>query len=445
MLQISSIEGFKMNKRCKTIFRVVGFSLSVFIGLAYLSNVFFVSGANYTETRAFYMEPENSLDVLFVGSSSCVRAVSPMKMWDEYGFASYSRATTSQSPAVTYELLKDALTYQQPKVVVLFCEWLWKEYDYVELEGNVRPAVDGMKISWEKLELVNYICTKDSRQSRLSYLFPFFRYHDRWSELEGDDFKVDFKPVSSYNKGQNIIYRSAETINVNSATEVAIQTYNGSLDFCAESVKYYQKAIDLCKKNNIDVVIVKGSKYMDWAIENSKVLGKFAEENSCLFLDYNYGDFADDLGIKYPDDYVDQGHLNYYGSLKFSMHLGGVLKETYKLPDRRGNKDYQKWNDDLEDYYIQNLKADIVLINNKIQCNIIGRDDIDNSGIGFQYILYKDGEYLDDTEIIAESEYTYEIAEPGTYKIQVYVYDNGIMVNRFGASLESGAYPSERY
>ena len=38
------------------------------------------------EIHAFYSEPEDTIDVLYVGSSPLLRGVSPMVMWQEHGF-----------------------------------------------------------------------------------------------------------------------------------------------------------------------------------------------------------------------------------------------------------------------------------------------------------------------------------------------------------------------
>lgn len=41
------------------------------------------------EIHAFYSEPEDTIDVLYVGSSPLLRGVSPMVMWQEHGFTGY--------------------------------------------------------------------------------------------------------------------------------------------------------------------------------------------------------------------------------------------------------------------------------------------------------------------------------------------------------------------
>ena len=74
------------------------------------------------EIHAFYSEPEDTIDVLYVGSSPLLRGVSPMVMWQEHGFTGYVRASALQAPSVSYGLLAESLKYQNPELVVLLCD-----------------------------------------------------------------------------------------------------------------------------------------------------------------------------------------------------------------------------------------------------------------------------------------------------------------------------------
>ena len=83
------------------------------------------------EIHAFYSEPEDTIDVLYVGSSPLLRGVSPMVMWQEHGFTGYVRASALQAPSVSYGLLAESLKYQNPELVVLLCDNIFSDYDYI--------------------------------------------------------------------------------------------------------------------------------------------------------------------------------------------------------------------------------------------------------------------------------------------------------------------------
>ena len=67
----------------------------------------------------FYQMEEDSVDVLFLGSSVVVNAFSPQEIYDTYGIRSYNLASEEQSIFLSYYWLKEALRYQNPQVVVL--------------------------------------------------------------------------------------------------------------------------------------------------------------------------------------------------------------------------------------------------------------------------------------------------------------------------------------
>lgn len=89
-----------------------------------------------------------------------------------------------QAPSVSYGLLAESLEYQSPEVVVLVCDNLFQSYDYAQQEGDMRRAMDGMKFSRYKWDIIQEVTAADERQTTLSYLFPLLRYHERWKEFD---------------------------------------------------------------------------------------------------------------------------------------------------------------------------------------------------------------------------------------------------------------------
>ena len=131
----------------------------------------------------FYQMEEDSVDVLFLGSSVVVNAFSPQEIYDTYGIRSYNLASEEQSIFLSYYWLKEALRYQNPQVVVLDTRFLFPQH----LEGTntiepmTRKCLDPMKWSSVKAEAVNAVCEMDPVQSKLSYYLTNIRYHSRWT------------------------------------------------------------------------------------------------------------------------------------------------------------------------------------------------------------------------------------------------------------------------
>ena len=72
-----------------------------------------------TDPLAVSSQPENSLDVLFLGDSEAYSGFVPMALWKDTGIASFVCASVDQKPYETEDFLREALKNQSPKVVVL--------------------------------------------------------------------------------------------------------------------------------------------------------------------------------------------------------------------------------------------------------------------------------------------------------------------------------------
>lgn len=302
------------------------------------------------EIHAFYDEPRNSVDVLYIGSSPMLRGVSPMLMWKEQGFTGYSRASALQAPSVSYGLLAESLERQTPELVVLLADNIFLEYDYAAREGDLRRGLDGMKISKHKLEIISKVTAEDDRQTMLSYLFPLFRYHERWKEVDlGED-----KPVPllehSVKKG-HVYLKGGEPRQY--PPQFMEPTGGEAPAFDPEAKAYIEKSVALCQEKEIPVLFLHLPK-MAWTYEQSQEVAAFAEELGVDYLDCDVAEVRNLLGIDPQTDYYDQGHMNMEGSLKLSHWLGEYLKETYALPDHRGDSAYSRWD---EDYLVYGEKV----------------------------------------------------------------------------------------
>ena len=189
-----------MNKALKTCIRLGIFLIIFFLIFAYLSAVFFPKWKNVDNTRpgieTFYAQPRDSIDVLFLGTSSFRNGFSPITIWEETGITSYLRATAGQLPLVSYYYLLEALEYQQPKVVVLEGASLFSNSDVDKNESAIRKSVDPMRLSRTKLMLIRDVVSASKNQTFVSYIFPLLRYHDRWKELERLDF--EYRQIDQY-------------------------------------------------------------------------------------------------------------------------------------------------------------------------------------------------------------------------------------------------------
>lgn len=104
----------------KTILRITCFVLILCMVLGYVNKVFKVKyGDGIYGVTKFYELDDNTVDVLFLGSSHAYEDFNTGTLWDEFGIASYILAGSVQPMWNTYYYLKEALKTQTPELIIL--------------------------------------------------------------------------------------------------------------------------------------------------------------------------------------------------------------------------------------------------------------------------------------------------------------------------------------
>lgn len=294
--------------------------------------------------KGFYEEEKDSLDLLFIGNSDVYRGVTPMELWDEYGIASYAYTAPGERLWTGYYLLKEALEYQNPKVIIMDVDNVFTVSH--SSSGNYRKVFDNMKNNSIKWEALNDPIYEFSLGNKLSYYFPIFIYHNRYAELTKDDFKYAFydyhfaykgldmigKQVP-YEKGFDYMDEKAETKEIPDKTKV-----------------YLDKMVKLCKDNNIELVLMELPSASSWNMAKHNAISEYANNNDLPFIDFNLN--QDETSFDWMTDTSDGGdHLNIYGAQKITKYLGNYLDKNYDLPDRRNDDKYKIWHEDSKKYH----------------------------------------------------------------------------------------------
>ncbi|MDO4537102.1 MAG: hypothetical protein Q4B54_02990 [Coriobacteriales bacterium] len=298
--------------------------LTVFVVLvAALSYVFHPKdnsperGMMEAKAHAFMGEPENSLDVLFIGDSRVYTSFSPMQMWQEYGFTSHAIGTDSQQMPYTNTLLKRAFAKQKPKVVVF-------ETDFLFMRFRLEDA--GFRL--------------------LSDYVPFFEYHSRWKNLSLADF---VEPIRYSWTDPCKGFKVDATINTEPDEEVRKVAKHKMHGLARYGDVYMERFVKMCHENGAIPVFVSAPSTNATGGEHHEIPESLAKELGMDYLDLN--EKLDEVGIDWSHDTVDGGeHLNLYGAEKVSHYVGAYLQESYGLPDHRKDKAYESWNEAYDTY-----------------------------------------------------------------------------------------------
>ena len=286
--------------------------------------------------KGFYKEPKNSLDVVFMGNSDVYRGISPITLWDEYGIASYNFVSSGQRMWTAYYMMEECFKYQKPELVVLNMDSAFNESS--SSESNYRKIFDNMKISSNKLKAIKDSAFKNSKSEMLSYLLPIIRYHSRWNELEDKDFQQAFENKEYDFKGMDL---NTDRKSYND-DDAYMQRDDSNEEIGKKSSKYLKKMIELCKENNVELVLMELPSADSWSKDLSDKTKEFADKNGIRFIDMNLN--YKEFGLDWKNDTADGGdHLNVYGAEKVSKYLGKIIQEDYNIPNRKNDSNYSSW------------------------------------------------------------------------------------------------------
>lgn len=299
--------------------------------------------------QGFYQLAQNSLDYIVIGASHSFYSNNPMQIYAETGLTGYNLGSPSQPVNISYYWLKEACKYQKPTFVC---------FDVVSLimsERSITPArvseaLANMRPSLNKLQAaIN--CTAPEQNVR-EILFPMIRFHNRWNDLNKQDFinrlSDDYMVKGAYLNFNSELNTVKTEVNYRLAVRAAL--YDGSLDYIKDNIEisannqeYFKRIVDLCKKNNIQFIPIKFPS-LDWSEEKSQYVRDFLSDYDLPLIDLSDGR---ELKINWETDTCDSGrHINYYGALKTSRFLGKYLQMLQAV--KKGTN----WDEDLKQYQL---------------------------------------------------------------------------------------------
>ncbi len=286
-----------------------------------------------------YYDEDKNHEVIFIGDCEVYSNFSPIEMYESQGITSYVRGTPQQLIWQSYSILEETLKYEKPKVVVLSVNCM--KYDKPVSEAYNRLTIDKMKWSKQKVDIIKSSMTE--QETFLSYIFPIIRYHSRWQDLNNEDIEYMFKEKKNTYNGYYMIKDVKPVENL--PTKRSLSNY----EFSETCYNYLDKITNLCKENNIELILIKApSVYPFWYEEYDKQLQDYAQSKNIRYI--NLLNNVEEIGLDYNKDTYDSGmHLNLYGAEKLSKYFAEILKTNYNLTDFRENKE-------INDIYQNKLK-----------------------------------------------------------------------------------------
>ena len=302
----------------KTLLKMIIFFIGLFIIVEISSLLLMPNFSNFSEFGLYNKskyeildEKNNTVDVVFLGDSLIYSSISPMYIWNEFGYTSYDCAGPAYTIKDSYEYLKIAIKSQHPKIVFLESDVVFRSLHHDESFQN--------KVK----DLKNYV--------------PILKFHNNWKQLFSKN-------------GYLNIYKGYKL-------NVTKNGYNGNIErnrnnkrkrIDTENMAYLNKIIKLCKRNNIEVVLISNPSKTGFKYDKHNQIELISKKKKIEFIDLNLVE----IGIDWKNETKDNGkHLNYLGARKVSHYLGDYIKEKNIVNSHKDDKNYDSWNESYKVYY----------------------------------------------------------------------------------------------
>ncbi len=335
----------------KRIIRIISFALAlaaVLGAVLYLGAVLQDARLDNREGHLLcgYYDTTDAHDVILIGDCEVYEGFVPATLFEEYGITSFVRGSSQQTVWQSYHILEETLERETPKAVVF--NVLALHYGETPQESISRMSLEDMEWSKHKIDAIRASMTEE--ESLLSYFLPILRYHSRWSELDGDDFKHAFDKHADITHQGYLMQTHIDPVDTSDERQP-----EDMLESLPErAIEYLDKMTALCKEKGVELILVKAPTnsiryywYPEW---DAQMVG-YAEQNGLAY--YSMIGKDEEIGLDWSKDTYDKGlHLNVYGAEKVTSYFGKILAENHGLTDHRNDSELSTlWQERIDAYY----------------------------------------------------------------------------------------------
>ena len=324
-----------VKKLIPQVLKVLAFAL-VFVVLIQVLSATVFNGtkiAQLSKRRAnsysFVSEPENSIDVVCLGSSDMECGFVPTELWEKYGYTSVVSSFSHQSVADAQSMLEQIVKTQSPKLVILEVDTL---YDGRDPNDVIEPHDTSLEYFFDLVE-------PDAFENMVIRDNFIFTYHNIWKDINKQSRQQQF--AHGYYYRSNI--RKMEYRDYMAKTDqVDIPIYTNSQQLRAFA-KY-------CKENDLNVLFLEVPSVSSWTYARHNAVQNLSDELGVELIDLNL--LYDEVGIDMRNCFKDGGnHLNYAAACKVTDYVGKYIGENYGIESRRDDAELvEYWDNDVAQF-----------------------------------------------------------------------------------------------
>ncbi len=274
----------------------------------------------------FYALEENSLDMVFLGSSHAYCTFDPEIIDKGLNLNSFQMGTPLQHPDTSYYELKEILKTQHPEYVVMEVYW-----DVLDDKFDLQQANSFFEVLKSEDIKNEYIKDVFPLADKVKYYLLPIRYQQSYFAYEGSQMEKEIESKygvtkkqgevqqgEEYYRSKGYVYSNQLMISTEYDTTNQFRNFDGR-DFEINSTqrKYIEKIVELCKNEDIQLVFVTApvaNVSMDY-IKNydlvHNAVAAMAAQNGVPYIDYNIEN--EKRNMLTNENFRDDAHLNHSG------------------------------------------------------------------------------------------------------------------------------------
>ena len=293
--------------------------------------------------KLFYNEEENSMDLVFFGSSAVRAGYMPTKAYENYNIKSYNYGVNHMPLPATKYMIQEVLQYQSPQVIVIdingitYCSQSFTETkaniftDSIRAGENKTNALNdlfGSNRDWEdEVSFIKYHKNILYLSKCLSYKKCYENYGNNATILKG--YTTNPTDIKDFSEAKLIDPNTLE--DVVTFNDYEQKTVDELLDYC-DSIKDKVKIVFA----RFPRVTIKN--FNEWEMGYINAMQLAVEERGYVYVDFY--DYIEDFDLDLAKDFNDDTHLNVFGAEKFTNFICNYLITNHDLI---ASEDDSKW------------------------------------------------------------------------------------------------------
>lgn len=310
--------------------------LAIFLFLQW----FLIRTSPTTEThiRNFFKEPENSMDVGFIGASELYADYSPPLAYAKYGYTGYNFCFEG-APGQLYNPMIDVfLDRQSPQLLVIEINgYLYKE-DFAKRDVNYQRFIENLPLSERKIEIINDYVDEDKR---INHYLPIVAYHSNWKSPVFQTGRALTRIKESFEDYS--LTKSLGTRTTSNSQKAIMRRFGKKAQITDWGISELEKTVQYCKDKGIEnVLFIRAPHKAKLPRKSVKRVREVIESAGYDFLNCERM-VSDEIGIDEDSDYYNDDHLNPFGCEKFTDYLGNYIMTHYNINTSHSEETDKEW------------------------------------------------------------------------------------------------------